>query len=116
MEPSLEFARVAEHHGMSHAVEAGFAAVSVAVALLGIYLAYRLYVARPGSADGLARRFGWLYTLLFRKYYVDEIYDAALVKPVVAGSREVLWKGIDVQVVDGLVNGMGLSVQAWLRT
>ena len=38
---------------------------------------------------------------------MDEIYDAAVVKPVVDGSREVLWKGVDVGVIDGTVNGIG---------
>jgi NADH-quinone oxidoreductase subunit L len=113
LEPSLELARVSEHHGASHSMEALFAAVSIAVAIIGIFVAYRLYIARPGSADALSRKFGGFYRLLFRKYYVDEIYDAAIINPTVAGSREVLWKGIDAQLIDGLVNGMGLSVQAW---
>jgi NADH-quinone oxidoreductase subunit L len=44
--------------------------------------------------------------LLNRKYYVDEIYDAAIVRPVVWLSRVVLWKGVDQGVVDGAaVNG-----------
>ncbi len=38
---------------------------------------------------------------------MDEIYDAVVVNPVVSGSREVLWKGVDVTVIDGAVNGIG---------
>ena len=48
-----------------------------------------------------------LYTLVYNKYFVDEIYDAAVVKPVVNGSREVLWKGVDVGLIDGAANGVG---------
>jgi NADH-quinone oxidoreductase subunit L len=55
----------------------------------------------------VAKRAGWFYNAVLNKYYVDEIYDAAVVQPVVNGSREVLWKGVDVGVVDGCVNGVG---------
>ena len=54
-----------------------------------------MYVARPGMADRFASHVKGLYTLIYNKYFVDEIYDAAVVKPVVDGSREVLWKGVD---------------------
>jgi NADH-quinone oxidoreductase subunit L len=46
--------------------------------------------------------------VLVNKYYVDEIYDTAIVRPVVGGSRGLLWRGIDVGLIDGLgVNGTG---------
>ena len=48
-----------------------------------------------------------LYTLVYNKYFVDEIYAAAVVNPVVSGSREVLWKGVDVRLIDGAANGVG---------
>jgi NADH-quinone oxidoreductase subunit L len=56
--------------------------------------------ARQAPADtGLAR-------VLFRKYYVDELYDAIIVRPVVWLSRVFLWKGVDEHLVDGAgVNG-----------
>jgi NADH-quinone oxidoreductase subunit L len=43
---------------------------------------------------------------------VDELYDAAVVKPVVAGSRTVLWRGADVGLIDRTVNGFGWFAQA----
>jgi NADH-quinone oxidoreductase subunit L len=43
--------------------------------------------------------------LLEEKYYVDEVYDAAIVEPVKRGSRDVLWRIIDVGLIDGAVNG-----------
>jgi NADH-quinone oxidoreductase subunit L len=82
------------------------------VAIIGISIAYWLYVVRPGSAEALAERMRGLYKLLLRKYYVDEIYDAALVNPTVTRSRETLWNGIDVGVVDGAVNGVGRAIHA----
>jgi NADH-quinone oxidoreductase subunit L len=52
-----------------------------------------------------------IYGLLLNKYYVDETYDAAIVNPVAQGSREILWRGIDVGIIDGAVNGMARMVQ-----
>ncbi len=82
-------------------------AISVAFGLGGIALAYLMYIARPGMADSLAGGLKGLYSLVYNKYFVDEIYDAAVVKPVVGGSRVVLWKGMDVGFIDGMVNGVG---------
>ena len=82
-------------------------AISVAAGFLGIGLAYFLYLARPGLADVIALRLAGLYRLVYNKYFVDEIYDAAVVRPLVNGSRAVLWSGVDNGLVDGIVNGVG---------
>ncbi len=82
-------------------------AVSTAAGLLGLGFAWLMYVARPGMADALAESARGLYALVYNKFFVDEIYDAAVVKPVVNGSRVVLWKGMDAGVIDGMVNGVG---------
>jgi NADH-quinone oxidoreductase subunit L len=81
--------------------------ISTAAGLLGILIAYVMYVAKPGMADSLASSVRWLYTVVYNKYFVDEIYDATIVKPVVNGSRAVLWKGVDAGLIDGAVNGIG---------
>jgi NADH-quinone oxidoreductase subunit L len=65
-----------------------------------------MYVLKPGLADSIASGLGGLYKLVYNKYFVDEVYDAAVVKPVVAGSRSVLWRVVDVGLIDGLVNGV----------
>ena len=82
-------------------------AVASAAGLLGIALAYLMYVYRPGIPDSIASGAKGLYTLVYNKYFVDEIYDAAVVKPLVGGSRVVLWKGFDAGLIDGMVNGIG---------
>ena len=82
-------------------------AISAAAGVVGILLAWLMYVAQPGMADALAGRVKGLYTLVYNKYFVDEIYDAAVVKPLVNGSRAVLWKGVDAGLIDGMVNGVG---------
>jgi NADH-quinone oxidoreductase subunit L len=85
----------------------GLMAISVAAGAIGILAAWWMYMARPGLADDFAGSVKGLYTLVYNKYFVDEIYDAAVVKPMVNGSRVVLWKGMDAGVIDGIVNGVG---------
>ena len=87
-------------------------AVSSAIALVGIGLAAFIWLKRREIADQMARSFPGLYALLLNKYYVDEIYDAAIVRPMVVLSKEALWKGFDVRVVDAAVNGTGTIVGA----
>ncbi|MCW5980238.1 MAG: NADH-quinone oxidoreductase subunit L [Bryobacteraceae bacterium] len=81
-------------------------AVSVGAGLLGIGLAWLFYVSKPGLADSAAARLGALYRLVYNKYFVDEIYDATVVRPLIGGSRAVLWRGVDAGVIDGAVNGI----------
>jgi NADH-quinone oxidoreductase subunit L len=81
--------------------------VSVVTALLGIAIAGHLYLGRNNMADHLARTFKYTYEIIYNKYFVDEIYDAAVVQPTLGISRVVLWRFIDIGIVDGLVNGIG---------
>ncbi|MBZ5577801.1 MAG: NADH-quinone oxidoreductase subunit L [Acidobacteriia bacterium] len=82
-------------------------AVSVGAGVAGILLAYVMYVAQPGMADSLASGMKGLYTLVYNKYFVDEIYDATVVNPLVGGSRILLWRFADVGIIDGIANGIG---------
>ncbi len=81
--------------------------LSAGVGVIGIVFAYVFYVARPGMADSFAKAANGFYTLIYNKYFVDEVYDAAVVTPVVKGSRIFLWRGIDAGFIDGIVNGFG---------
>jgi NADH-quinone oxidoreductase subunit L len=85
--------------------------VSSLVALLGIGLAAFIWLKRREIADNAARTFHGVYTLLLNKYYVDEIYDAAIVQPIRIVSQEGLWRGVDVHVIDGAVNGTASIVE-----
>lgn len=80
-------------------------ALSVAVAAGGIYAARYVYLRRTELAEQWKSRYALLYRLLFNKYYVDEAYDAAVVTPTVKLSEGFLWKGVDVAVIDGIVDG-----------
>jgi NADH-quinone oxidoreductase subunit L len=84
--------------------------VSSVVALLGIGIAAYFFLKNRGAADAVAARFAGVHRVLEHKYYVDEIYSAAIVQPIRIVSDEALWKGVDVQVIDGTVNSVGRMV------
>ncbi len=96
-----------------HAMEYVLMALSVAIALSGIYLAWRWYVKEKEIPARLQEKTRGLYTLLWNKYYVDEVYDAAVVTPVVRGSERLLWKIVDVGVIDWTVNALA-HLFGWL--
>jgi len=90
--------------------------VSSGIALAGIGIAWFLWLKRRDIVGTLSRQFAGVHRLLLNKYYVDEAYDAAVVRPLVLGSREGLWRGFDVKVIDGAVNGTASLVSggAWV--
>jgi NADH-quinone oxidoreductase subunit L len=94
----------------AEALELTLMGVSSAIAVGGILLAAFLWLRRRDLADSLARRFAAMHRVLLNKYYVDEMYDAAVIHPIQRGSEQGLWRGFDVAVVDGAVNGAGTIV------
>ena len=95
---------------LSHAAELGLMAFSVLIAGLGIALAYHLYVRRPKRSEELAAKWAGAHRVLTNKYYVDEVYDATVIKGTMSGARG-LW-AVDRNVVDGAVNGAGWLTRA----
>ncbi len=94
----------------SERLEAGLMLVSTVVAAAGIGLAFFFFLKNRGASESLACRFAGLHRVLTNKYYVDEIYEAAVVEPIRIASEEGLWKVVDVRVIDGAVNGVGDTV------
>jgi len=84
--------------------------VSSLVAVGGIGIAAFFFLNNRRAADDLATRFSGIHRVLANKYYVDELYDAAVVRPIAIVAEDGLWKGIDVRVIDGAVNGVAGSV------
>ncbi|HTS11362.1 MAG TPA: NADH-quinone oxidoreductase subunit L [Candidatus Limnocylindrales bacterium] len=76
----------------------------VIVALFGLLLAWWFYIRKPDAAKRAKQNMGGLYTLVFNKYYVDEIYAALIIRPLLWISTNVLWHAIDEGVIDGTVN------------
>ncbi len=87
-------------------------ALSSGVAIAGILIAAYFWLRNRSAADGVAKRMHGVYTLLVHKYYVDELYDAAIVQPIKLLSTGGLWKGADAGIIDGAVNGVGQTVRA----
>jgi NADH-quinone oxidoreductase subunit L len=81
--------------------------ISVAFGLGGIALSYYMYVVNTKVPERITAALGGLYTLVYNKYFVDEIYDTAVVRPLIDGSTAVLWHVMDQDVIDGAVNGVG---------
>ena len=92
------------------ALERSLMGVSSLIALAGIALATFIWLKRLEIAASLAGQYPVLHRLLLNKYYVDEIYEAMVVQPIRVGSQEALWRGFDVRVIDGAVNGTGALV------
>jgi NADH-quinone oxidoreductase subunit L len=84
--------------------------LSVIVAIAGIGIAAYFFLKNRQAADRVAGQFSGVHTLLSNKYYVDEVYDAAVVQPIHIISEEGLWKGVDVGVIDRTVNGVARAV------
>jgi len=90
-------------------------AASIVAALSGLAVAWLLYVSRPELPARLAAGAEAMYSILTHKYYIDEIYDAVIVWPLLQASREFLWKFVDVIVIDGAVNSVGFVIGSSAR-
>jgi len=103
---SSEAGEPAAGHG-SVSEERLFTLISVLIALTGIGIGWFMFQRQP------LRR---MPVLLENKYYVDEIYDAAIINPIHVTSREGLWKIFDQGVIDGVVHSVGETVVRLGRT
>jgi NADH-quinone oxidoreductase subunit L len=95
------------HHELhlSHAAEYGLMLLSVSVGLLGIYLAYWMYVKKDGEpAAKIVEKFRMLYRLLVNKYFLDDFYNGVIVKGVM--KLGTFLGRFDLGVIDGVVNGV----------
>jgi NADH-quinone oxidoreductase subunit L len=109
--PDPSSVQPAEAHESSTSLEWGLVGSSIAVAGFGWWLAWLLYRKRPELPARITSRIHGIYLMVLHKYYVDEGYGAIFVKPLLALSTVVFWRGIDQEVIDGLVNGAGTTSQ-----
>lgn len=100
------------HHGSEGLL---IMAAATAMGLIGIAAAYYVYVLNPDLPDRWARQWGSLYRGSLNKWYVDEAYDRLFVRPTFAAASG-LWKRVDIQVIDGTVNGIARVITwgGWL--
>jgi NADH-quinone oxidoreductase subunit L len=100
----LEGVLVPWGHRLASGTELVLILAATLSAFLGIGLAFLFYRRWPAIPAVLARRFPFAYRLLVNKYYVDEAYDAVVVRPLVRGA-EWTYRNFDLRVVDGVLNG-----------
>jgi len=110
--PAMGQARAVKNAAESKPLEVQLAAVAVGIALAGFLVAAWFYLRRRDTPERLAKSFSRAYALLLNKYYVDEIYAAILVRPLVWISTRVLWNAVDEGAIDGSVNGLADGAQA----
>jgi len=93
--------------GISPAMQVLSALVGIPVilAVIGLVVAWWFYIKNPNAPKQLAQKLHGLYILLLNKYYVDELYLGAIVRPLLWISTKVLWQFVDATVIDGAVNG-----------
>ena len=84
----------------------------VIVGVLGLLLAWWFYIKSPETPKRLAKSVHGLYLLLLNKYYVDELYAAAIVRPLLWISDHVLWHVIDEELIDGTLHTTARAAQA----
>jgi NADH-quinone oxidoreductase subunit L len=77
----------------------------VIVAIVGLLLAWWLYIRKPELPEKLEQSMRGPYRIVYNKYYIDEIYNALFVAPLLFISRYVLWRVVDEGIIDGIVNG-----------
>jgi NADH-quinone oxidoreductase subunit L len=99
-------------HQPSGSAELALTLLATGTAALGIGLAWLVYYRRPGTNERIKVRMRGVYGLLEHKYYVDELYRAAIVQPLVQFSRTVLWRGVDAGTIDAAVNDSAIGARA----
>jgi len=98
-----------EAHG-AHATEYALMAISVIIAVVGIFIAWNMYIKNTQLPARFTARFATAYRVIFNKWYIDELYDFIFVNPC-KQIGTFLWRGFDVRIVDGIVNGCAWVVK-----
>jgi len=103
---------VAASTGGDHRVlELTLMVLSVLAGLTGILVAYLLYLKNPGVPGRIVAKVKGLYTLVFNKYYVDEVYEHTLVRPGYSLSERFFFRVVDMGIIEGIVNGLGITAR-----
>jgi NADH-quinone oxidoreductase subunit L len=100
-------------HAIEHSTELALAVYAIAAAAVGLTFAVVLYIQSPDLVTRLRSTFSGPYTVLKEKWYVDELYDALIVRPLVRLSDRILYRAVDAEAIDGYaVNGPARAVRA----
>ncbi len=102
------FEHVEEHH-VSLTTTVTFGVISTLAAVGGIFAAWLTYSRGSISAEAIGERYPALYRFLLNKWYIDEVYDGVIVRPLRAASM-FLWRIVDIGVIDAAVNGVAAGI------
>jgi NADH-quinone oxidoreductase subunit L len=83
----------------------------VIIALLGLVIAWWFYIKSPETPKKLAQSLRGPYTLVLHKYFIDELYNAVFVQPLLWISTNVFWHVVDEGAIDGTVNGVARGLR-----
>jgi NADH-quinone oxidoreductase subunit L len=89
----------------------GLSAIATLFGFAGIFLAWLLYIRMPGLPMLIENRARALYTLLLEKYYIDELYDLVVTRPLFFISSVVLNQGVDRGLIEGTVGAAATGVE-----
>jgi len=115
LEPVLSVPQNIIHAQPSHYFEYSLIIISIITLIILIVFAYNRYVKRAIIPPSSEADFKPAYKVLFNKYYVDEMYDALIVKPLYFLSN-IFYKIFDLKIVDGMVNMVGKGVNLGSQT
>jgi NADH-quinone oxidoreductase subunit L len=102
----------AEAHALDHSTEYRLAGSAIAMAGAGALLAWYVYLRQPELPGRIAGALAGVHRMLVNKYWVDEAYDALVVRPTVRVSDRLLYRVVDAGLIDGaLVNGTARGVR-----
>ena len=100
------FAEIPSGHGAA-LTEWILMVLSVLSAVLAWYLASRVYKSGFEIASRLREKWEWAYKISLNKWYVDELYNLVLIKPVHLFTTHFLWRLFDLNIIDRIVNTSG---------
>jgi NADH-quinone oxidoreductase subunit L len=102
---------------LSHEAEYPLVGAAIGAGVIGLLIGWRLVVTSPPVPAAEAPADRGFAAVLANGFHVNELYDAAIVRPMLWLSRRVLWQGVDKTLVDGIaVNGLARLFQGagWL--
>jgi NADH-quinone oxidoreductase subunit L len=101
---------LSEEHVLSHSMEYGLMGITVALTLIMIAIAISRYISKSHVPAGDGESISSSHKLILNKYYIDEIYDALIVRPLfwISSKVEVF---IEKSGIDAIVNSFGTSVK-----
>jgi NADH-quinone oxidoreductase subunit L len=98
---------IKEGHNIPHEYEIPLMILSVVIAIVGIVSAFWVFLWKEDISNYFANQYKTFKQLLENKYYIDEIYEAVILKPIRAFADQVAYKIVDFFIIDGFANGLG---------